>query len=165
MYCPHQWRICLSASPKFCLLSWYQPKLHDPVSSRRSAEEGVIVPRGLLPPHTIDAANPLASASLSSWFVEDSRPRWHGCRRATLLLRQRLKHRHSSAALLGINPARVCAAGRVRVLCAASRECVEPLGPWRVACVRARASCACVREFLRMLLFIFNLPLAKIRRV
>ena len=100
MYCPHQWRICLSASPKFCLLSWYQPKLHDPVSSRRSAEEGVIVPRGLLPPHTIDAANPLASASLSSWFVEDSRPRWHGCRRATLLLRQRLKHRHSSAALV-----------------------------------------------------------------
>ena len=42
--------------------------------------------------------------------------------------------------LLGINPARVCAAGRVRVLCAASRECVEPSGPWRVACVRARAS-------------------------
>ena len=38
----------------------------------------------------------------------------------------------------------VCAAGRVRVLCAASRECVEPSGPWRVACVRARASCACV---------------------
>jgi hypothetical protein len=42
--------------------------------------------------------------------------------------------------VLGINPARVCAAGRVRVLCAASRECVEPSGPWRVACVRARAS-------------------------
>ena len=46
--------------------------------------------------------------------------------------------------LLGINPARVYAAGRVRVLCAASRECVEPSGPWRVACVRMRASCACV---------------------
>ena len=40
--------------------------------------------------------------------------------------------------LLGINPARVCAAGRVRVLCAASRECVEPSGPWHVACVRVR---------------------------
>ena len=46
--------------------------------------------------------------------------------------------------LLGINPARVCAAGRVHVLCAASREYVEPSGQWRVACVRARAS-RCVR--------------------
>ena len=43
--------------------------------------------------------------------------------------------------MLGINPARVCAAGRVRVLCAASRECVEPSGPWRVAC-----ACVCTQS-------------------
>ena len=50
--------------------------------------------------------------------------------------------------MLGINPARVCAAGRVRVLCAASRECVEPSGPWRVACARAGVVCVCVHAEL-----------------
>jgi len=55
---------------------------------------------------------------------------------------------HLTAPLLGINPARVCAAGRVRVLCAASRECVEPSGPWRVACARTGVVCVCVHAEL-----------------